>query len=607
MALQLHALNPPSSVSMIPTRYVILRAPCNIRSNWQIRCVANASIQSQAEDIINKPSVVYQPTIWDYDFVESLRSGYVEDTFRSRAKEITEDVRVMLNKEVEPLAQLKLIDVLQRLGLGHFFDKEIDRTLQAIYNDSNTDKWIKDDLYATALHFRLLRQNGYLLSQDVFSGFLDEKGKFQESLCDDTMGMLSLYEASYLGAEGESILDDARDFTKRHLEDIKDYKDSNLETQVKHSLEVPLHWRMLRPETRWYIDAYQGQEDMNPIILELAKLDFNMVQAVHQRDLRHASRWWRNLGLAAKLSFARDRLVESFLWSMGVTYEPQYERCRNWLTKVMNFVLIIDDIYDVYGSLEELELFTDAVERWDMAAMKKLPDYMKMSFLALFNTTNEMAYDILKEQGWDILPYLTKTWADFIKAMFVEAKWYQTRTTPSTEEYLKNGWVSSSGTVFLVHAFFATGQEINEEVLEFLDNNPDLIFGPSMIFRLSNDLATSSAELERGDVSSSIHCYMYEHKVSEQVAREHIRARIMETWKLMNKSITNSPFSSQFVHFCLNLARTSLCVYQYGDGLGAESSKSKDHVLSLIVKPIAIGSPLTTHSKHVDDGLLSVS
>lgn len=58
-------------------------------------------------------------------------------------------------------------------------------------------------------------------------------------------------------------------------------------------------------------------------------------------------------------------MVESFLWSVGIAYEPQYERCREWLTKVMNFVLIIDDIYDVYGSLGELELFTDAVDRYD--------------------------------------------------------------------------------------------------------------------------------------------------------------------------------------------------------------------------------------------------
>lgn len=40
--------------------------------------------------------------------------------------------------------------------------------------------------------------------------------------------------------------------------------------------------------------------------------------------------------------------------------------------------------------------------------MNNLPDYMKLFFLALYNTTNEMTYDCLKEQGENILPYLRK-------------------------------------------------------------------------------------------------------------------------------------------------------------------------------------------------------
>jgi hypothetical protein len=41
--------------------------------------------------------------------------------------------------------------------------------------------------------------------------------------------------------------------------------------------------------------------------------------------------------------------------------------------------------------------------------MDRLPDYMKLCFLAFYNSVNEMAYDILKYQGVDILPYLKKT------------------------------------------------------------------------------------------------------------------------------------------------------------------------------------------------------
>lgn len=38
--------------------------------------------------------------------------------------------------------------------------------------------------------------------------------------------------------------------------------------------------------------------------------------------------------------------------------------------------------------------------RWDIKAMDQLPEYMKICFLALYNSTNQMAYDLLlKEQG----------------------------------------------------------------------------------------------------------------------------------------------------------------------------------------------------------------
>ena len=49
--------------------------------------------------------------------------------------------------------------------------------------------------------------------------------------------------------------------------------------------------------------------------------------------------------------------------TVGLAFEPEYRSFRKWLTKVINLILIIDDVYDVYGSLEELKQFTKAVER----------------------------------------------------------------------------------------------------------------------------------------------------------------------------------------------------------------------------------------------------
>lgn len=75
-------------------------------------------------------------------------------------------------------------------------------------------------------------------------------------------------------------------------------------------------------------------------------------------------RWWRNLELLQVLTFTRDRVVESFLWAVGVAYEPQYSSLRTWLTKAIVLVLIIDDVYDIYASDHELDHFTTAVERY---------------------------------------------------------------------------------------------------------------------------------------------------------------------------------------------------------------------------------------------------
>jgi len=69
------------------------------------------------------------------------------------------------------------------------------------------------------------------------------------------------------------------------------------------------------------------------------------------------------LSIKEELSFARNRLVESFMCAAGVAFEPKYKSIRKWLTKVIVFVLVIDDVYDIHASFEELKPFTMAFER----------------------------------------------------------------------------------------------------------------------------------------------------------------------------------------------------------------------------------------------------
>lgn len=71
------------------------------------------------------------------------------------------------------------------------------------------------------------------------------------------------------------------------------------------------------------------------------------------------------MGLVDELGFGRDRPLECFLWTVGIFPEPYYSNCRIELAKTIALLLVIDDIFDTYGSLSDLVLFTEAIQRFD--------------------------------------------------------------------------------------------------------------------------------------------------------------------------------------------------------------------------------------------------
>ncbi|KAG6691486.1 hypothetical protein I3842_10G065700 [Carya illinoinensis] len=360
-------------------------------------------------------SANYKPNICKYDILESLNSIYDGPGYKRRAEKLIEDVRIIFGKAIDSEAKLELIDSLQKLGLAAHFDVEIKAALDTIASidkiNNQSPGGEEGPLYVTALCFKLLRQHGYDVSQDMFSGFMDEKtGTFRKSKHEDIKGMLELLEASHLALEGEDILEEAREFSTTALEEAIPNLDDHRAKQVAHALELPSHRRVQWFDVKWHINVKERDGNTKAILLELSKLNFNVIQATLQKDLKELSRWWRNLGLRESLSFARDRLVETFMCSVGFAFEPENRCFRKWLTKVLNLVAIIDDVYDVYGTLEELTHFTNAVTRWDVRETQQLPECMKTCFLALYNTVNEFVNEVQREKGWDqlLLPHLKK-------------------------------------------------------------------------------------------------------------------------------------------------------------------------------------------------------
>nr|GMD77666.1 (-)-germacrene D synthase-like [Ipomoea batatas] len=263
--------------------------------------------------------------------------------------------------------KLDLINNIQRLGVGYQFENEIEATLQHIftaYYELKVEKDEEDDLYAVSLRFRLLRQHGYHVSYHVFEKFLDGDGKFKESLTDNVQAILSLYEVSHLRVHGETILEDALKFTTYHLEFVLPNLADPLRSQVSETLKQPIWKRLTRIEARRYISVYEGDETHDIILLKFAKLDFNLLQKQHQKELGNLTRWWKEINVTKNLPYVRDRFVECYFWILGVYFEPQYYLARRFLVKVISMASILDDTYDAYATIDELQLFTDAVQRF---------------------------------------------------------------------------------------------------------------------------------------------------------------------------------------------------------------------------------------------------
>ncbi|PWA53791.1 (E)-beta-ocimene synthase, chloroplastic [Artemisia annua] len=386
------------------------------------------------------------------------------------------------NCDFSSLELLELIDNIERLGLGRRFQTNITRVLNKIAGLDENNLGLKqeeDNLHALSLKFRILRQH------DFHRKFKESHGGLTGGLHTDVKGLLSIYEASYLALEGELDLHEAKLFATKNLLKLNGHENEAMKDHVNHALDTPLYRRMLR--------------------------------------------WWEKTGLARRLSFVRDRLVECFFWSVGMVFEPQYHSCRVALTKVGTLITTIDDIYDVYGSLNELKVFTNAVKRSR-------------------------------------------------EAFLVEAKWTHNNYMPTFEEYLDNAWRSVSGMVILTHGYFLINQDVKNDAVESLEKKNDLYRWSSMLFRLYNDLAASSDEKDKDKGPNAISCYMHEHGVSVEVAREHIQTLIDEAWmKMIEARIACSEhLTDPSIDMAINLARVSNCTYQYGDGIKAPKARTKD-------------------------------
>ncbi|XP_027355217.1 probable terpene synthase 2 [Abrus precatorius] len=245
-------------------------------------------------------------------------------------------------------------------------------------------------------------------------------------------------------------------------------------------------------------------------------------------------RWWtKDLNVSAKFPFARDRVVEGCFWVLGIYFEPQYSLARRIMMKIMAISSIIDDIYDAYGTIDELELFTKVIERWDICCLNDLPDYMRLCYTALLDIFEEIEQEMRQKGKAYCIEYAKKEMKRLIQAYITEARWFHCNYTPTVEEYMKVGTLSC-GYAMLTTVSFIGMEDSTEEAFRWATSDPIVIVAASTLCRLMDDIVGHEFEQKRGHVASSLECYMKQHNTSRQEAIEELLKVIESAWKDIN-------------------------------------------------------------------------
>ncbi|KAL6311109.1 hypothetical protein AAG906_025861 [Vitis piasezkii] len=526
----------------------------------------------------------FPPNIWgDRFLIYTPDDAVTHECKEQQIEKLKEEVRKELKASASKSPELlKLIDSIQLLGLAHHFEREIEEALKDMYGtyglvDDN------DDFTNASLRFRLLRQEGYPIPSDVFNKFKDKEGNFKEYLIGDSLGMLALYEATHLMVHGEDILEEALAFTTTHLQSMATDPNNPLAKQVIRALKRPIRKGLTRVEARHYISIYQQDGSHNKSLLKLAKLDFNLLQSLHRKELSEISRWWKGLDVATKLPFARDRLVESYFWTLGVYFEPQYFPALRFLTKVTAMLTIMDDIYDAYGTIEELELLTEAVERWDASCIDQLPaDYMKWFYWALLDVYEDMEEEMAKEGKLYCVHYAKEVMKRQIQAYFVEAKWLNQRYVPTFDEYISNALVSCCYTLLIATSFVGMGDVVTEEAFQWVLSRAKMIRASETICRLMDDLVS-----HENACPSSIECYMKQYEVTKQEACDELNKQVVRAWNDINQEcLRPTQVPMPLVTRVLNFSRVMDILYKDEDEYTHNGKLIKDLITWMLIDPV---------------------
>ncbi|KAF5179222.1 Sesquiterpene synthase [Thalictrum thalictroides] len=199
-------------------------------------------------------------------------------------------------------------------------------------------------------------------------------------------------------------MDEAMYFSTKHLNSMLTCLSSSLALQVQHALTMPLQRSPERVYARHYISIYQQDISRNETLLEFAKLDYNFVQLLHQKEINELQKWDANStnelsdrmrvvfnevlnlfngieedmikgGNVVGVSSFKNRIqvqTKDLLEEIKVILSGKMPTLEDWLS--LSVPTAISGVFVILSSMYSRELATKEVFDW-IATMPKIINY----------------------------------------------------------------------------------------------------------------------------------------------------------------------------------------------------------------------------------------
>ncbi|KAL0398959.1 UNVERIFIED_CONTAM: Ent-kaurene synthase TSP4, chloroplastic [Sesamum radiatum] len=287
---------------------------------------------------------------------------------------------------------------------------------------------------------------------------------------------LELYRAS------EFILcSDERDLEKQNIR-LKDLLEQELSGGLIHSSQL-------------------GRNIDKEDFLFLSMEDFNKCQAIHREELKELERWVAENRLD-ELKFARRKSAYCYFSAAATFFSPELSDARMSWAKNGVLTTVVDDFFDVGGSVEELKNLIHLVEAWDVdVSTDCFSQNVQIIFSALRRTICEIGEKGFIQQERSVTNHIINIWLELLYSMMKETEWARDNYLPTIDEYMSNAYVSFALGPIVLPALYLIGPKLSDEVVHHSEFH-NLFKLMSTCGRILNDIRTCERELKDGKLNA---------------------------------------------------------------------------------------------------------